>query len=420
VFGLFVWLLHGSQQCTQDYECGNVPFTVCGDCVKPISGITIDKSNNQIYYANARCSVSGMETRRNTTLKRVSTSGGLSTVVRQFPYFPGSSANPINIQELYDIIGEILYFSFTVVGSYSERNMNTLSITSGQFVGPFDIYTNNINQEILDFAVDLQRSVTYACTYIQGLRFPNRYSIVSNDGILHQSTDVAHYIYNNTATACSHILSKENSDEIYWTSINEIAIGTLIYQGSKSCASCPSPPALFSIPTAANEFILVGDTFYFSSLSGIWSSDKLGNSELIHNTPSYGLREHNGKLYINAGDQIISISLDGGNEQQITQDNKYCACTSNFYGPRCERCDGDVQWHQGEPYCVQHGGNGFPVSCREDYHCGNVPFTRCAGATPNYPGFCHCVGDLWPPPLCTSCRNSTLSVSWINGVPTCA
>lgn len=42
-------------QCVQDYECGNVPYTICdggvNDCESTVPGIGVDMANNQIYFA---------------------------------------------------------------------------------------------------------------------------------------------------------------------------------------------------------------------------------------------------------------------------------------------------------------------------------------------------------------------------------
>jgi hypothetical protein len=87
-----------------------------------------------------------------------------------------------------------------------------------------------------------------------------------------------------------------------------------------------------------------------------------------------------------------------------------CECAEGFSGQRCSGCSGSVQWEGGLPTCVPTTGGGLPASCREDWQCGNAPFTLCRSSS------CRCaagfVGEQ-----CSRCPSG--QVQWDQGLPFC-
>jgi len=127
---------HG-QQCLQDYECGNLPFTACVggsyDCATTLNGLGVDYYNNQIYYAQTCRNIA--LTSSNITIRKVDANGGTPVLVdsRETP----GPTNDYLLNRIFDVAGAMLYVDF-LQRSYPGTILQMYHLGMRAFSGPID------------------------------------------------------------------------------------------------------------------------------------------------------------------------------------------------------------------------------------------------------------------------------------------
>ncbi|KYQ93132.1 hypothetical protein DLAC_05761 [Tieghemostelium lacteum] len=61
--------------------------------------------------------------------------------------------------------------------------------------------------------------------------------------------------------------------------------------------------------------------------------------------------------------------------------NGDCLCAEGYSGDNCQQCDASthiISWVNGKPQCVPLTSNGLPSQCTDNYQC-NEPYGQCAG-----------------------------------------
>jgi hypothetical protein len=395
--------------CTQDWECGNPVYF---DCVQqPVCTLIpgVGRSPNRVYWLE-RCEEGGNST---VYLMRA------GTLIERVAVVPETS--PLGA---LGIVTELISANYRAV--YVMRSQRL----SG-YVSVFTQYGISFLPEALvayprgynfDVAFDYDQ-------YFQGTPVASyvcsQNTIIKYNSLNFTLSDNYTVLY---TTRCDHISFYNN--KIYWAKYfllepNSQNVVTQFYQGNTNCSSCDEPQMFATVNGLINDFEVGGGRIYYGlPNSGIESialdSPNVGAAvPLISAGNINALKIDGNRIWFNNGVSIQGINVDQTdlrNSSRPSAANSVCACISGFSGANCDQCEnGIVYWTNGTPNCVKYDvATGFPSSCVEDWHCGNVPYTRCENQK------CICAtGPNGISPSCNTCANGAV-IAWNNGVPACA
>lgn len=392
------------QECVQDFECDNLPFTVChggvNDCSATVKGLAVDETTKQIYFAQI---CKGTAKASNITLKQVSASGGVPTAVDSHEQV--SSAE--NSNGFYDTVGDYMYFSLqskTPGYILTTRNVKTHAQSS--------VDTGAYFMGAIDF--DVTGRKTYVCNNNMG-ETTGSYTIDSFNGILGQDATTRTTLYTISLNqACTAVRVLGN--DIYFTTVDIIegssSVVSKVYKGSATCAACTTPATLlFSTNSKISDFDVTASGIYYATAKGVYSSDFAGDNvdQISHCQGASGIRILSDRVYWNSGSAVVSANLNGRGVQQVNQIQGKCGCRAGFSGAKCNQCEGgQVQMLQGVPSCVSMTA-GNPSTCNFDYECANYPFSVCSASS------CQCRSGF-SGAQCSQCAGT---VTWSGTTPTC-
>jgi len=393
--------------CTMDYQCGTIPYGQCygsvNDCPSTIQGVAVDTTNNQIYYGAQCRDASGVTS--DVTIKRVSGNGGVATKIFSEPILRTAG----NIVKVLQVSNGVLYWDRV------ERE-------PGSSLGAFNLNSQSetmvtLNPGFFEAQIEIANGVSYSCQLDYGTN--NSYSIVRFEGEVGQGGQTTgKKLYVLGSSQCGPVRVGAGS-ELYFTIItvtpnpNTIAsYTTVFYKGSTSVTGSTSLPSpLFVVKGQVLDFdVDTTGSIVYGSRNGLFKRDGSTTKALL-NEQVTGLSIYSKRVIYNNGVTIRSTSLDGQNTMDLVQSGTgKCTCRQGFSGSNCQSCSGQIQWNNGSPSCVSTNKAGVPASCSFDYHCGNVPYTVCAGV-------CSCRGNFTGD-KCDQCA-SPRTVSFSNGIPAC-
>eukprot|EP01111_Echinosteliopsis_oligospora_P012937 TRINITY_DN4516_c0_g1_i1.p1 TRINITY_DN4516_c0_g1~~TRINITY_DN4516_c0_g1_i1.p1 ORF type:complete len:428 (-),score=118.89 TRINITY_DN4516_c0_g1_i1:76-1359(-) len=396
--------------CSYDYQCGNIPYVYCiggqDDCLYTLDGVSL--SNGRIYYGEV-CrgpddpyAVYGQKI--NTTLKYVTLSTGKIT-----SFYSEQRSRRGNIGGVYGIVGKNLY-----VNRYRRyTGLDSLNLDS---LSEEDVFLKFYG------SVAFTNENTYACIYNRSSSpddYRSYYNINKYNGIVSaQNQPTPQVLYTSLAGQCG--ASFVSGTNIYFALsayTEDQYEKTSVYRGTTQCNSCQLPAPLFVVNGSVYGFALNpsdSSKLYFGTDFGVFSWDKSTNKITnLTNDPVNGqIAFYQGSIYYNTGASIRSVSVTTKKVKEVN--NKKigeCRCAPGFTGNNCNICNGQVQWENNAPSCVATNADGVPVTCTQDYQCGNIPYTFCDGAS------CACQTNFTGP-KCDKCTGQITFNS--DGIPSCS
>lgn len=399
-------------QCVQDYECGNVPYSVCNggvnDCASTVPGIGIDPATNKVYFAQICRTDKAQIT--NVTFKTVDSKGGVPTLVQTRQQQPAA----VNPGQVFDVVEDRLYFS---IQSRSPGQLLT-SLNLNSLAESKTIDTDSFFQNIIEF--DTTNKKTYVCNIIFKEGGSYFYDLRGFDGILADGVGAVNNYSMYTVdipSVCSAI--RVQGSDLFFTVVTPnadyTAYSTSFYKGSTSCVECNNAALLFTVANSkVVDFDVTSTRVFYGTTTGVYSSDFSGANvkHVSWSSGSSGVRVLGDRVYWNSGVAILSDSVNGGEVKQLNTFSGSCGCRHGFTGASCTTCNGQVQWFEGIPACIPFGEDGNPTSCNFDYECAGSPYTYCSGSCKCRTGFSGAG--------CRQCEDSTKKVTWSNGIPSCA
>ncbi|EFA76706.1 EGF-like domain-containing protein [Heterostelium album PN500] len=400
-----------STSCQVDYQCGNVPYSLCFKNFNMLPGIGRDTSGNIVLLGNFNSSSQGLN-----YIATLPAAGGSIT--------PGYAiTTDANSGSGYSKSTQLYTFVTSLNQPYIAVQKNNAPYTgpyfqNGTFNGVWALkgYT-------LGLGFDDINKRTYYC-----------------DGNVHRIDKIvlteqerfqgAMDLY--AGQNCNFIGAVGNDLYMALINYNDNGTTTTVYKGSISCANCPAS-SLTKVATLnfqASGFSLSATHMYFSAAPG-YLTPNAGLIQLPLSGDMIALRyivsEPVGRfVFDQSGDWIYYQTADlatikkvgpiSANHPQVSVlydrsnpgSSGNCGCTGGMQGAQCQTCSGQIQWVNSFPQCIAVS-NGNPATCQADYQCANLPYTSCQYAT------CQCVNGFTG----AQCQTCTGTVTWNNGVPTC-
>eukprot|EP01111_Echinosteliopsis_oligospora_P013417 TRINITY_DN4809_c0_g1_i1.p1 TRINITY_DN4809_c0_g1~~TRINITY_DN4809_c0_g1_i1.p1 ORF type:complete len:425 (+),score=91.57 TRINITY_DN4809_c0_g1_i1:111-1385(+) len=403
------WPAEAQQVCTQDWQCGTIPFGLCSgstnDCPTTILGVAVDSATNRVYYGAECRDISGNIS--NVTIKSVSASGGTATNVYTEPIARAGG----NIVKVFQVVNNVLYFDRverqpgSQLSSFNlaSRQETPVTLTPGFFQTQLEIAGT-----VASYTCQLNFSTT------------NTYTIVRFNGVVGQTAaTTGTTLYTIGSNQCGPI-RRGNGTDLFFTvytitpdPVNIANYTTTFYRGTVTGGST-LPTPFFSVNAEVTDFDVdsTGSIIIYGTANGLYR--RVGTTiTQLNNERITGVTIYNDVIYYNNGATIRTTSLIGQNTANLVQSstNGTCVCRPRFTGSNCQTCNGQVQWNQGIPSCIPTNAAGVPTSCVYDYQCGNVPFTFCAV------NVCSCRGNFTGD-RCDQCA-SPRTTTWRNGIPYC-
>eukprot|EP00026_Physarum_polycephalum_P008606 Phypoly_transcript_08694.p1 GENE.Phypoly_transcript_08694~~Phypoly_transcript_08694.p1 ORF type:complete len:416 (+),score=39.27 Phypoly_transcript_08694:111-1358(+) len=395
-------------QCAQDFECGNHPYAVChggvNECRNTLPGLGVDEATNELYFAQICRTHSKLN---NITFKKVSANGDVPVVIATQQQVPEA----VNPDELFDIVGDNLYFS--TESKTPGHLLATLSLSTLTQSGTID--TGAYFQGAIEF--DVANKKTYVCN-LDMSDATGAYTIDRFDGILGQDANPTRSTLYTLPLTESCTAVRALGSDVYF-SVTDVSEGNThavsrIYKGNGTCANCATAPELlFSLNRKkVTDFDVTSDRIFYGTTTGVYSSDYTGKkvAHISWSNGASGVRVLGNRVYWNSGVAIISANLESSGVRQVNTFSGTCGCRPGFSSDSCSACaGGQVQWLEGVPSCVTISNtDGNPATCNYDYECSNAPYAHCDGTCKCRAGFSGA--------QCNVCAGT---VSWKAGVPTC-
>lgn len=389
-------------QCAQDIECGNHPYAVCrggvNDCRNTIRGLGVNEATQEVFYAQ----ICRTNTKfNNITFKKVSADGGSPvTIVGQ-----QQVSEPVNPEEVFDVVGDNLYFSTQAASPGS--HLTTLSLSTLSQSDSID--TGAYFRGAIEF--DTVNKKTYVCNLAVG-ETEGSYSIDSFNGILGQDAGATKTtLYSLALTeACTAVRVSGSNLFITVTDVTEGRTATTkFYKGSTDGSA--ELEVLFNSANVVTDFDVTSDKIFYATARGVFASSFSGqDAKRISWSGATGIRVAGERVFWNSGVAIVSANLDCSGVKQLNSVVGTCSCRPGFSSTACHACaGGQVQWLEGVPTCVTIKSDGNPATCNYDSECANSPYARCEGES------CVCREGFSG----TQCNVCAGTVSWKAGVPSC-
>ncbi|KYR01050.1 EGF-like domain-containing protein [Tieghemostelium lacteum] len=396
---------YAAQQCQQDYECGNFPYTGCLKGLNLIPGIHINDQTNTLYFMGNYNSSNAMNfgdpyivsintesgaITQGTELTFEIPQGGGGRTVWGFPYY---------IPQL-----EYFYIILNQIGSPILALLNNNGHSYSQIW--------NFRNVPLQMFFMADRNKTIQADF--GI---NEFDHILTSRPANPDQE-KRIIYRDIFSSG---ISVQGLNDLYLATFN----GTF-YKGTLQCTNCSQSQlvSLFRDQDLVNNsmtgFCTTDDYIYYSSALGLFSVPINGDysrKRVYTSDPIISMTYSTTGFiyYTTTGNVIKKISL-GGNHPQTTvllspstyQLNQ-CVCNHGLTGDDCQTCHGQLLWDNNQPFCTTNDQGGNPSVCFYDWQCKNNPYSYCASGT------CACrstfTGDD-----CSKCDGQ---VVWDFGYPEC-
>eukprot|EP01133_Synstelium_polycarpum_P010748 gene10748-12512_t len=396
--------------CTQDYECGSLPYSACRQRFNMYPGIGLDESAGKIFVLGKFNGTNGYF--GNPYLASIPTGGAATLTPEHSLLSERSSGSGYNVaQRLWTYLSstKAAWVQASMVGA---PGMGPYSPTTGKISSVWTIQRYNLGA-----AFDQVNNRVYWCDV--GVHRVNSIPKSYDDRYSTQLNLYDQQRCNYMGVAGNYIymldVTYETTDVLH----------TNIFRGTIDCYNC-SQSSLVKIATlnqGASDFAMSSTKMYINSqftgsgsiieipVSGDLTKQRTIVSEAV---VSIALdNAANFLYYTTPAGAIKKVSLSGNHPQVTTLFNPNsiqgtCQCAQGFTG-NCQTCTGGtVSWIGGQPICIPQVA-GQPASCSYDWECGNVPFTWCGS------GGCLCrqnfVGEK-----CDQCFGT---ITWEYGFPSC-
>ncbi|KAM9968599.1 hypothetical protein ACTFIW_007749 [Dictyostelium discoideum] len=407
-----------SVTCSQSYECGNVPFSICKNKFDLFEGIGVDPEQGKVFimgkfnssgvqYGNVTIASVPMNgvgiLKTEFTIKSDVTQGSaFRNTFQLFKYLPKSKT-------FLTQGGERLSF---VIGIYDEKSnikLTPLWYPRGYQLGA---YFDEVNQ--LTYTCDFDIKIFQKIVKTQDDLFGSN---SSNSKIIQNSTQCfalsSAYTGGNFNNTIIYVQNKVNDTGVKYSTF---------LMGSADCVLCPRQ--FFNLYQLNNEWVtgfhIFKNKIYYSSKSGITqmnvpgtdqrfllTNESVESFEFVNSEKTIYYITTNGKVKKIDVENLVSSTLyDSYSDKSLG----VCECAPGFSGIYCNQCaNGTVQWENGNPTCVKNTDNGRPSVCQADWQCGNSPYFLCLNNE------CLCRSEFFGD-KCDQCQGR---ISWENGIPIC-
>ncbi|KAK5576531.1 hypothetical protein RB653_007675 [Dictyostelium firmibasis] len=411
-------IINGEITCSQSYECGNVPYSICKNKFDLYDGIGVDPEQGKVFvigkfnssgvsYGNVTIASVPMNgvgiLKTEFTIKSDVTQGSsFRNTFQLFKYLPKSKT-------FLTQAGERLSMVIGIYDDKSKINLTPLWYPRGYQLGA---HFDEVNQ------------LTYTCDFDFKI-FPK---IVKTQDDLFGSNSSSSKILKNT-TQCFAISNAythsifNNTIIFVQNKVNEIGLKfSTFLMGSADCVMCSRE--FYNLYQLNNEWVtgfhIYNNRIYYSSKNGITQMNvpgtdqrlKLTNEsvesfEFVNNEKTIYYITTNGKIMkINIETLASSLLYDSFSDKSLG----ICECAPGFTGTSCNQCtNGTVQWDNGNPTCVKRTEYGRPSKCQVDWQCGNSPYFLCVNNE------CLCRSEFFGD-KCDQCQGK---ITWENGIPIC-
>ncbi|GAM19262.1 hypothetical protein SAMD00019534_024370, partial [Acytostelium subglobosum LB1] len=406
-------LAHLIYGCSQDWECGNPPYSFCLTNFDSFPGLGLDESENKLVMVGKYNNSQGPN--GNPTLVSLSTSGGALTKEYEITtdIIGGSGYRVTSALFAYEPLGNLPYIKTNqrmapAIGPYNHA--------SNTYDGIF--FTRGYN---LGLAFDGPKDKTYWCDW--SLNYLDRIILHSTD-MVDRKPLMDGYMRCNFMSVAPNLLYVVDY-------FNYTTNSTNVYKIDSNCHNCSSSSLILvgSVPFEVYSFQYALGYLYFGThpsqwttqKSGIWKSyadtggaigawittDPVSESMVVDSTATF--------VYYKTGSVIKKIGPGAPPPSGVVIFDPaasplgQCKCARGFTGAQCQTCTGTTRWVDGVPECVAKLPNGQPETCIYDYECLQVPFAYCGQGT------CTCRSNFYG----NTCQSCNGVVEWSYGFPSC-